>query len=299
MRGRQAPEPRAIARSSRQRRAHGRRWPLLVAVACTGVLLTSATYTHVGRLATAYVFVVLHFYIGVVALVALSLTVMLGLASTDRILLKIGQRVLLQTVHRATAVLAVVALGVHIAVKVLEAHAAVADAVIPFFSQGRSLFIGFGTVAAYLMLLAYWSGLARSRFAGRVRPWVWRLLHASAYPSWMIAMLHGLNAGRQAATWVAVSYVICLVLVGLGLLVRVLARFGRYAIGVKPGPVIGASPYTAPMPRIESGRRPARTLDGRSRRGGDQLGSRPRLVAATAPRPRTGRSRSPQGWPNA
>ncbi|MFI5909302.1 hypothetical protein [Dactylosporangium sp. NPDC051541] len=231
----------------------------MFALLATGAVLAGATYTHVGRLATAYVFVVLHFYIGVVALVAMSLTVMLGLASTDRIMLGIGRRIMLQAAHRATAIIAVAALGVHIAVKVLEAHAALGDVVVPFFSQGRSLFIGFGTIAADLMLLAYWSGLARGRLTGRVRPWVWRLLHSTAYLSWPVAMLHGLNAGRTAATWVIVSYLVCLVLVGLGLLVRILARSSRYAIGVKPGPVAGGlgGPLASP-PRQRIPAAPAR-----------------------------------------
>jgi hypothetical protein len=255
MHGRRVRHDLTLARSSREVQRRRSRLPVVAAAVAVGVLLPVASYTHAGRLATAYIFVVLHVYVGVVALVALSLTVMIGLASTDRLMLRIGQRVLLQTVHRATAILAVVALGVHIAVKVLEAHAAVADALVPFFSQGRSLFIGFGTVASYLMLLAYWSGLARSRFVGRMRPWLWRLLHGCAYLSWLTAMLHGLNAGRQAATWVTVSYLICLVLVGLGLLVRILARFGRYAIGVKPVPVVGANPWAASMPRLTADRR--------------------------------------------
>ncbi|WP_433064398.1 hypothetical protein [Dactylosporangium sp. CS-033363] len=239
-----------LTRSSREGRPpKRRRWPATIAILAAGALLAAAGYTHVGRLATAYVFVVLHFYAGVVALVALSLTVMIGLASTDRLLLAIGQRVLLQTVHRATAILAMAALGVHIAVKVLEAHAALGDAVIPFFSQGRSLFIGFGTIAAYLMLITYWSGLARSRLTGKVRPWVWRLLHGCAYLSWPIAMLHGLNAGRQAATWVAVSYLAGLVLVGIGLIVRIMSRFGRYAIGARPTPTAAVLPPRVPVQR--------------------------------------------------
>jgi hypothetical protein len=197
-----------------------------------------AANTPVGRLWTAYVFVVLHVYIGVVTLVALSLTVMAGLVSTDRLVLRIGHRVLMQGVHRATAVIAVIALGVHIAVKVLEAHAGLGDVLVPFYSRNRSLFIGFGTIAAYLLMLAFWSGMARARFIGRVQPWVWRVLHSCAYLSWPIALLHGLNAGRQAATWVLVSYIGCLILVGLGLLVRVYSSFGRFAADAKP---IGAS----------------------------------------------------------
>jgi hypothetical protein len=201
----------------------------------------------------AYLFVVMNFYVGVIALVALSLTVMAGLLSTDRLVLRIGHRVLLQGVHRATAVVALVALGVHVAVKVLEAHAALGDAVVPFFSQGRSLFIGFGTIASYLLLLAVWSGMARTRFIGRVRRWVWRLLHGLGYLSWPVAVLHGLNAGRQAATWVTMSYVVCLVLVGLGLVVRIATRFGRYAGGVKPTRAMGVNTRTVVMPRIPGG----------------------------------------------
>ena len=236
--------------SSREGQRRRRPLPLLVAGAAAATVLLVATYTQVGRFWTAYVFVTLNFYIGVVALVALSLTVMGGLASTDRIMLRIGHRVLVQGVHRATAIVAVVALGVHVAVKILESHAGIGDAIVPFFSPNRSLFVGFGTVASYLLLLSYWTGLARSRFIGRVRPRVWRLLHSVAYLCWPIAMLHGLNAGRQAATWVSVSYLGCLVLVGLGLLVRVFTRFGRYATGVKTERPIGVTTQTVVAPRV-------------------------------------------------
>jgi hypothetical protein len=248
--------PDGPARATSSRDA-GRRPPLLLMVAAAAVIATLvmvAANTPVGRLWTAYVFVVLHVYIGVVTLVALSLTVMAGLVSTDRLVLRIGHRVLMQGVHRATAVIAVVALGVHIAVKVLEAHAGLGDVLVPFSSRNRSMFIGFGTIAAYLLLLAFWSGMARARFIGRVQPWVWRLLHSCAYLSWPIALLHGLNAGRQAATWVLVSYIGCLILVGLGLLVRVYSSFGRFAAEPKPGGGTGGRAETVVRPRMPAPR---------------------------------------------
>lgn len=258
------PDNTVLTRSSREGKRKRRPRPLLIAVgALLPALLWVSNFTSFGRLGTAYVFVVLNFYIGVVTLVALSLTVMAGLASTDRMFLKIGHRVLFQGAHRVTAIIAVVALGVHIAIKVLGAHAAIGDAIVPFFSQGRSLFIGFGTIAAYLMIVSCWSGMARTRFIGSARPWLWRLVHCSAYASWPIALVHGLAAGRAAATWVIVSYIVCVVLVSLGLLVRVFSKFGRYATGVKPtGRAIGVNVQTAIIPRIQDGPAPSSRLAG-------------------------------------
>jgi hypothetical protein len=245
--------------------------PLLAVAIAVSILPATAAFTSAGRFWTAYVFVFLDVYIGVVTLVALSLTVMAGLMSTDRVLLRIGHRVLLQGIHRATAVIALVTLGVHVAVKVLEAHAAIGDAFVPFFSQGRSLFIGFGTISAYLLVLAFWSGMARARFIGRVRPWVWRLLHSCAYLSWPVALLHGLNAGRQAATWVIVSYLGCLVLVGLGLLVRVYSKFGGLAAEApRPATAVGVNVQTAIMPRIPAAPPAAVTTTGSPAGGEDR-----------------------------
>lgn len=248
------------SRTGERRRAP--RLPLVAAGAIALAVLWAGGYTPAGRFVTAFVFVVLDYYMGVVCLVALSVTVMVGLLSTDRILLAIGHRVLLQGVHRATSVIAVVALGIHIAVKVLSGHAGLGDVVLPFFSQGRSLFIGFGTIASYLLFAAFWSGLARARFAVRARPWLWRVLHCAAYLSWLVALGHGLNAGRPAPTWVTLSYSACVVGVALALLVRLYTKFGRYATGVKPARAIGVNTQTAVMPRFQDGFMPGRTAAG-------------------------------------
>jgi hypothetical protein len=163
----------------------------------------------------------LAFYAGVFSLVALSLTVMGGLAATDRIVLMVRHRVLLQGVHRSMATVAMVFLVIHILTKIAQGHASVVDVIIPFLANHRVVYIGLGTIASYLMILVTVTGVLRGRFAGTARPWMWRMLHTSAYLCWPIALMHGLNAGRPAKAWVVVSYVLCLVLVGLALLVRV------------------------------------------------------------------------------
>ena len=73
----------------------------------------------------------LEFYSGVFSLVALSICIMLGLAATDRIVLMIRHRIVLQAIHRAMAMTAMIFLAVHIVLKVLEGHATMADAAVP------------------------------------------------------------------------------------------------------------------------------------------------------------------------
>ena len=52
-------------------------------------------------------------------------------------------------------------------------------------------------------------------------------MHSIAYLAWPFAVLHGLNAGRAAAPWVAFSYLGCILLVVLALLVRFSVTIGR------------------------------------------------------------------------
>ncbi|MFK3981845.1 hypothetical protein ACI2K4_15900 [Micromonospora sp. NPDC050397] len=185
-----------------------------------------AMLTTAGQVFYVYSYVYLEFYAGVVALVSLSITVMAGVLSTDRLVLLARHRVLLQSTHRTTGIIAVSMLGLHILTKVSGGRAAVTDPFIPFLSQ-RGLYIGLGTIAAYLMTATLWTGLIRARFVGRGKPWMWRALHSTAYASWPVALTHGLNAGRAPAAWVTLSYLLCCFLVIVALLVRLSVSIGR------------------------------------------------------------------------
>ncbi|MFF0102807.1 hypothetical protein ACFYO8_26125 [Micromonospora sp. NPDC005257] len=190
-------------------------------LAWAGVELAGA-----GGVMYSYGFFFTEFFAGVVALVSLSITVMLGLLATDRLVLLIRHRVLLQSAHRATGVLGVAGLVFHVITKVAIGRAGPTDAVVPFLS-GSGLYIGLGTVAALLMVGVLWTGLIRARFAGVGPKWFWRALHSMAYVSWPFALVHGLNAGRPAAAWVVVSYLGCVLLVVMALLVRVSVHLGK------------------------------------------------------------------------
>ncbi|WP_410811250.1 hypothetical protein [Micromonospora sp. 067-2] len=212
--------------SSRGVRTRSRSATTMLIASALAALWAATMLTGAGQTAYAYGFFFTEFFAGVIALVTLSLTVMLGLLATDRLVLRISHRVLLQSSHRATGVLGVAGLVFHVLTKIATGRAAATDALVPFVG-GRGLYVGLGTVAALLMVSVIWTGIIRARFAGVGPKWLWRALHSTAYVAWPFALFHGLNAGRAAQSWVVVSYLGCVLLVVLALLVRLSVTVGR------------------------------------------------------------------------
>jgi hypothetical protein len=197
---------------------------LILAASASAAVWATAMLTAAGRVAYAYVFFFLNFYAGVFILLTLTGTVVAGLLATDRIVLQVRHRVLLQFAHRVSGTMAVIFLALHIIIKISIGSAAPIDAAVPFLAANRPFYVGLGTVASYLMLSVFWTGIVRARFAENGRPWMWRALHSMAYFSWPVSILHGLRAGRAAASWVTVSYVVAIGLVAVALLVRLASR---------------------------------------------------------------------------
>ncbi|WP_143162881.1 ferric reductase-like transmembrane domain-containing protein, partial [Couchioplanes caeruleus] len=268
----------------------GRTPPSKLTVALFGTSILAALWSVMmlipaGRVAWVYIFYYLEFYMGVVSLVSLSITIMVGLVSTDRLVLSIRQRLLLQSAHRTTGVMAIAALGVHVWTKFAEEHIGLIDIFIPFMYQGfNRVFVGFGTVSGWIMVMVMWTGIARARFIGRGKPWMWRAVHSVSYLMWPIALLHGLNAGRPAAAWVNVSYVVCVLGVLIGLAVRIAVSLNRrkdFASqagtagggtgGMKP---VGAMASTAPI---------AKGRGARTRREDPMVSDRGNAVEAWVP----------------
>ncbi|MEU3721480.1 hypothetical protein, partial [Streptomyces sp. NPDC031705] len=144
---------------------------------------------------------------GVFALVALSGSVMLGLATVFRDVLTPGRRQFAQLLHRAAGLAGVGFLLVHIGVKVAGERIDAADAVLGWGSG--DLLVDLGTLAAQLFVLALLTGLWRGVFATRrwIRPF--RILHGLAYAGWAAGLVHGLGAGRTPAAWVVAAYALC------------------------------------------------------------------------------------------
>lgn len=169
----------------------------------------------------------LDFTTGVLSLVSLTASVAWGLIATDRVLLSPRHRLLAQGIHRTTAVASLGFLLLHATVKVSLGHVALIGALIPFGLgvTGTSALIGFGSLAGFLMVVAATTGALRSALAGNIRvAGRWRPLHMLAYPAWCFALVHGLYAGRPAATWVVTMYCLALLGVAAAVSVRLLPR---------------------------------------------------------------------------
>ena len=204
------------------------KWTIaLLGVSIITAIWAAAMLTPFGRVAYYYFFVYSEFYMGVLTLVSLSITIMIGLVATDRLVLSIRQRVLLQSAHRTTGVIAVTSLLAHVWTKFMEQHISAIDIFVPFLAPNNRLYVGLGTLSGWVMIMVMWTGVARTRFIGRGKPWMWRSIHAVSYLMWPLALIHGLAAGRPAATWVIVSYVICVLGVLVGLAVRLSVSLNR------------------------------------------------------------------------
>ena len=226
---------RGTNRSSRGRgRSRGRRGtrlPLLLLLVFVVVTAGATSFRDLGgdgslAYAAGRIMAFLDFMAGVFTLLALTATVVFGLAATDRLVLTPRRRVAMQSAHRAAAVASLGFLVIHVAVKVYDQEATPLAALVPF-AGGANLAVGIGVVAADLMVFVALTGALRGRFAGSGRPWLWRAMHGTAYASWPIALAHGLTAGREAKEWVLWGYGLCVAAVALALMVRLLAALGN------------------------------------------------------------------------
>ncbi|WP_156325630.1 hypothetical protein [Nonomuraea sp. SBT364] len=196
-----------------------------VSVSIAAILLSGFALTRTDRgielLGRGVAF--LEYFAGVFALVSLTATVALGLLTTERVFLSPANRVRAQLAHRAAAFAGTAFLLTHVALMISLGHVPPAALLIPM----TGIWVGLGTLAFDMMIVVVVTGIARGRFAVTGRPWMWRLMHATSYVAWPVAILHGLTAGRWAASWVAWSYMASLAAVASALLVRLLATMLR------------------------------------------------------------------------
>ncbi len=159
--------------------------------------------------------------LGIVALVAFTLSVVLGATSTDRNQSatrgsreeSLDRRILRQLVHRSAAVVGLAALALHLLLILLDTHVSVSlsGAVVPFTARYRPFALGLGSLAVLVFTLVALSGAARGRLAATVRTAAtWRSVHVLAYAGWVLAMSHGILAGTDTGTlWSTAVYAVC------------------------------------------------------------------------------------------
>ena len=205
-------------------------------VAATVVIIFVLVATKAGHTIDAATQHFMLYYAGVLALVGLTGSVLMGLVATDRIVMTPGHRVMAQAVHRAVAFGTLAFLIIHITTEILAQRSHVIDAVIPFLSPYRTFYIGLGTIASDLIVLLVVTSILRKRFTGHGQAWRWRAIHYSSYVAFVFGVLHGLLGGRAAKPYVDWSYGFAIAVTALGLAVRFLA------ISLRPKESLGSSP---------------------------------------------------------
>ena len=133
---------------------------------------------------------------GVVALLLLTATVVLGIAATARFATPRWPRLMTAGLHRHLSLLVVAFVAVHVATAVLDPFAPIgwAAAVVPFGASYRPLWLGLGAVAFDLLIAVVVTSLLRVRLGYRT----WRAVHWLAYASWPVALWHGLGTGTDS-----------------------------------------------------------------------------------------------------
>lgn len=132
---------------------------------------------------------------GVIALVLLTASLVLGILTSTRFARPTMPRFVTMGLHRNVSLLVLVFLGLHIATSVADTYAPVSwlDAVVPFAGAYRPLWLGLGAVSFDLLLAVTVTSLLRNKVGYPT----WRWVHWASYACWPTAVVHGVGTGTD------------------------------------------------------------------------------------------------------
>ena len=163
---------------------------------------------------------------GIVALILLTLTMVLGLVTTSRARARNWPGFAQQEFHRRVSIVAVVFLAIHVVTSILDTYVHIGwfAIVVPFSSPYSRFWVGLGTIALDLMVAVFVSSLLRAH----LKPATWRGIHWLAYASWPVALAHTFGLGTDSREqWVIVLGALCVLSVGLALVWRIRSSANR------------------------------------------------------------------------
>jgi sulfoxide reductase heme-binding subunit YedZ len=135
---------------------------------------------------------------GVVALVLVTVSVLIGLTMASKLVRRRGVAPVLARVHEHTALAGLIAIAIHGTTLLLDPwlHPTVGGVLVPFTMSYRPVFTGLGIVAGYLAAILGLSFYARKRIGAKL----WRKLHRATVAVWLLGVIHTLGAGTDAGT---------------------------------------------------------------------------------------------------
>ena len=137
--------------------------------------------------------------------------------------------------HRICSSLALSFVAGHVTALLVDpvVHFSLLDAFVPFTSSYRAIQVGLGTLAMWLLIAT----LASTAAAAHMRYTTWRTLHYLAFPCYLLALIHGITAGTDATSVVALTlYATTAAIVAALTFARILGR-GFVAAGEAPSPI--------------------------------------------------------------
>ena len=149
---------------------------------------------------------------GLVALLLLTVSVLLGILTAGRFASGNWPRFLTQGLHRNVSLLVLAFLALHVGTTVLDTYTSIplTAAFVPFASAYKTAWLSLGAVAFDLLLALVATSLVRKRLGHRS----WRRVHWLAYACWPVAVAHGLGIGTdRSTTWVFVLSMVCVLAV--------------------------------------------------------------------------------------
>jgi sulfoxide reductase heme-binding subunit YedZ len=149
---------------------------------------------------------------GIIALVLLTATIVLGVLGTARVASQRWPRIVTSGLHRNLALTSTALVAVHVITTVLDPFAPIslAAAFIPFASSYRPVWLSLGAVAFDLLLAVLFTSLLRDRLSRRL----WQGVHMLVYACWPVALWHGIGTGTDARlNWVLAIDAVCVLAV--------------------------------------------------------------------------------------
>jgi sulfoxide reductase heme-binding subunit YedZ len=149
---------------------------------------------------------------GLVTLLLLTASVLLGILTTGRFAGGSWPRFLTVGLHRNLSLLVVTFLALHVGTTVVDNFVSIplTAAFIPFASSYKMIWLSLGAVALDLLVALVATSLIRNRLGLRI----WRWVHWAAYVCWPVALAHGLGAGTDRGTlWGFVLTIACAAMV--------------------------------------------------------------------------------------
>ena len=132
---------------------------------------------------------------GMIALMLLTLALVLGVTSMTTARWTTMPRYVVAGLHRNVSLLLVAFVGVHVSTSVLDSYAGVRliDAVLPFVSSYRPVWVGLGAIAFDLLLAVVITSLVRVHLGLRT----WRAVHWAVYAIWPVTVIHAFGTGSD------------------------------------------------------------------------------------------------------